>query len=883
MLCLHSVVLLMARNDPPDQDWHTGIITRRLTARKLRTTSNAIYILDGPLNCSRAYTEGLFSCEMRRLFKNGFPAHWKKKTQEYLRIQKENYETQQLSAFESSPFTVLNDGKAFNSETCTSPSTHCVEPARQEARIGLIHSNGKSPSHDKSLNHVGWSQLCKEMEAKLPEQTFVVNSKKQSNMKCRIQSKFPQPQKSIQGVTSTRSKRSCKQTCSTTSKRNETPKSPVKLSEFLENKTFSVEKNTHEKPSLHEKDAIDNGLNVVPTLHCTTNDIHQKCKSYNPTFSAICMTTEPRHAMPASGLSQNLPQTDSESKQDGKDLFDPLHDMNCMTNDEQQELRKENDKYVNICSRSEESTEHVIMTRSRKKQEQQIDTPDHVDSIPSNGTDKMHVRNVKRQRTKVVDQKNDVDTELLKEMGRVRQLKNRPDFQDESISFTKSSIVNDSNSSKSHGNNKMTSVKNNVQRKVLSVGRSKRKQRFRSKCLRGALDEDDKQDHVDLHQETAKGDQDQMVPSTKKELNELNKAMQAVPTDELKSCEQVASLANGHTAKKCQQNFVCKPKSPKKKKPRLTKSSKKMACGGTEKAELVQKQTRVGTLKRKHEVREYPDRLPGEDLDDPFDAFATPISKAKKFVVSHLQQLKQKDKSDVLMLKSPFDKNSTTPDFQHHITPNCSYSPGTSNIPDRAVQAVPTDVPEYWEQVASLVNGRTAKECQQNFVCKAKSPKKKKPRLPKSTKKMTSRGTEKVKMVQITARAGTLKRKHEVREFLNSLHREDCDDPFDSSTTPVPKSKKFVVSHLQQLKQKDKSDVLMLKSPFEKNSTTPDFQHHITPNCSYISPGMLYVPDRKVTDHYVYRLENRKARSQWCNINSKLVSLKVFPSSFFLI
>uniref|UniRef100_UPI00358E7C54 mis18-binding protein 1 isoform X2 n=1 Tax=Myxine glutinosa TaxID=7769 RepID=UPI00358E7C54 len=947
-------------NDPPYQEWHSSVITRRLTAWKLSTNTNSIYILDGPLNYSSACREAEFSPRMGRLFKNGFPVHWKKKTEEYLRIKKEQCEKQQLSEVEISPFmTMLDDRKAFISETQTAPSTHCVEPARQEARIGPIHSKEKSPSHDKFLNHVGWSPLCKEMEVKLPEQTFVKNRKNQSNMNSKVHSKFLQQQKSTQGVTEMRSKRSCKQTCDTTSKGNESPKSPVKLSEHLMSKTLSVEENTHKKPSLPEKDAIDHGLYVVLTPHCTTNDIQQKCKNYNLTVSGT--TTEPRHAILESGLPQNQPPTDSGSKQNEKDSFDPLHNMNCMTNDEQKELKKENDKYVYICSENEKSPEHVMMTRSRKKQLQQIDPPDHVDYIPSNGTDKMHVRNTKRKMMKAVDQKNDQNTGQLKEIDQLRQLKDHRKCQHEFIPFTKTNIVNDSNSSKSHGNNRIISVKNNIQRKVHSVGRSKHQQHLMSKCSRGVLDEDDKGNDADVHQDTAKGDQDHVVPWAKKELEGLKKAVQAVPTDVLKPWEQGTSLANGRATMKWQQNIVFKaktpkkkPKGPEKKKPRLTKSTKKMASGGTEKAQLVQTTTRVGTRKRKHEVRSYLDPLSREDFDDPFHACITPIYKVKKFFVSqsHLQQLKQKDKPDeMLMFMSPYDKNSTTPDFQYHVTPIRRNSTGILSVPDRrqafkaqdhtsrgqravgrrirkqrlvnkcsrivlneddkqdhadvqqdsakgdqeqvvpwtqkelkvlnkGVQAVPTNVPENWEKVASLAN--TAKECQENLVCqektpmkKYKSPKKKKPMLTKSTKKMASGGTEKEKLMQITARVGTLKRKHEVREYLDSIHREDCDDPFDCSATPIRKTKKFVVSHLQRLKQKDKPDeVLMLKSPFGQNSTTPDVHHHVTPISKDISPGMLNVPDRKVTDHYVYRLENRKTCSQWGTINSKLVRKK---------
>ncbi|MEE6492394.1 hypothetical protein FKM82_016568 [Ascaphus truei] len=174
----------------------------------------------------------------------------------------------------------------------------------------------------------------------------------------------------------------------------------------------------------------------------------------------------------------------------------------------------------------------------------------------------------------------------------------------------------------------------------------------------------------------------------------------------------------------------------------------------------------------------------------------------------------------------------------------------------RAVSSLPKHKNGFWLDVAMAVESRSAEECQEKYLEKqqaktSRTQLKKKPG--KATKKNKENGSEE-KMVKITAKVGTLKRKKQMREFLEHLPKDDHDDfftatPFQTKTVKLPTLRGCHEDDLFQLSQ--------------TNPTTPTssiFPLADTPQCEHISPGMLGSINRSDNEKYVYRMiKNTKA------------------------
>ncbi|NXJ65194.1 M18BP protein, partial [Rostratula benghalensis] len=103
----------------------------------------------------------------------------------------------------------------------------------------------------------------------------------------------------------------------------------------------------------------------------------------------------------------------------------------------------------------------------------------------------------------------------------------------------------------------------------------------------------------------------------------------------------------------------------------------------------------------------------------------------------------------------------------------------------RAVASFPKHRSGFWVEVAMAVGSRSAEECQQQYVQEQEE------RGPRAQAKRSSasgkaeqKGTEAVALggksepVAITARVGTLKRKQQVRDFLDHMPKDNHDDIF---------------------------------------------------------------------------------------------------------
>ncbi|NWW43733.1 M18BP protein, partial [Pedionomus torquatus] len=103
----------------------------------------------------------------------------------------------------------------------------------------------------------------------------------------------------------------------------------------------------------------------------------------------------------------------------------------------------------------------------------------------------------------------------------------------------------------------------------------------------------------------------------------------------------------------------------------------------------------------------------------------------------------------------------------------------------RAVASFPKHRSGFWVEVAMAVGSRSAEECQQKYV-QEQQEKGSRAHAKKSSAsgKAEQKGThtmalgDKKEPVAITARVGTLKRKQQMRDFLEHLPKDNHDDIF---------------------------------------------------------------------------------------------------------
>ncbi|EHB13020.1 Kinetochore-associated protein KNL-2-like protein [Heterocephalus glaber] len=155
-----------------------------------------------------------------------------------------------------------------------------------------------------------------------------------------------------------------------------------------------------------------------------------------------------------------------------------------------------------------------------------------------------------------------------------------------------------------------------------------------------------------------------------------------------------------------------------------------------------------------------------------------------------------------------------------------------------AFASLPKHKPGFWSDVALVVGSRTAKECQKKYMedprrkQSQKNTAKRKQANPKGQYGDTD-SANKTKTVQITAKVGTLKRKQQMRDFLEQMPKDDHDDFF--STTPLRNQRVLLPSFWDS---QDGDDIL---PAMDRNPATPSVTFPLakTPQCQHVSPGML--------------------------------------------
>ncbi|KAL7992822.1 hypothetical protein Chor_017078 [Crotalus horridus] len=176
----------------------------------------------------------------------------------------------------------------------------------------------------------------------------------------------------------------------------------------------------------------------------------------------------------------------------------------------------------------------------------------------------------------------------------------------------------------------------------------------------------------------------------------------------------------------------------------------------------------------------------------------------------------------------------------------------------KAVESFPKHKSDFWLDVAKTVRTRSAEECQQKYMAKQEGRKRPPNKTTKPGKKEErDRGTQ-----QPLAKVGTLKRKQQMRNFLEQMPKDNHDDIF-TSTPFQNKNTKFYVA--------PEEDVFQLKDRHPITPASAIFPWVKTPQCDHVSPGMLESLDRKNWEKHVFHMQNNikgKERT-WLNVKKK--------------
>ncbi|XP_029140525.1 mis18-binding protein 1 [Protobothrops mucrosquamatus] len=179
----------------------------------------------------------------------------------------------------------------------------------------------------------------------------------------------------------------------------------------------------------------------------------------------------------------------------------------------------------------------------------------------------------------------------------------------------------------------------------------------------------------------------------------------------------------------------------------------------------------------------------------------------------------------------------------------------------RAVASFPKYKGDFWLDVAKTVRTRSAEECQQKYMAGREGRKRSSNKTTEPRKKEErDRGIQ-----QPLAKVGTLKRKLQIRNFLEQMPKDNHDDifastPFQNKNTKLPQFYMAPEEDGFQLKDRHPITPASAISPWVK-----------TPQCDHVSPGMLESLDRKNREKHVFHMEKKikgKERT-WVNVKKK--------------
>uniref|UniRef100_S4RZD5 Myb-like domain-containing protein n=1 Tax=Petromyzon marinus TaxID=7757 RepID=S4RZD5_PETMA len=170
-----------------------------------------------------------------------------------------------------------------------------------------------------------------------------------------------------------------------------------------------------------------------------------------------------------------------------------------------------------------------------------------------------------------------------------------------------------------------------------------------------------------------------------------------------------------------------------------------------------------------------------------------------------------------------------------------------------------------WNQVSDAVGCRTADDCKKRYKMGSKL-------LPISRftsepTKVSGKPQEKEKnsltkeTVRITAKAGTLKRKRQVHEYLDHLTKDDYSDPF--ACNPIL----LWLAQIPSMRAMKTDDLGHLQTPGAATPKSPLSMSFGVLASNHISPGMLEPVHREDADRYIFQMQRSKAGCNWGNLN----------------
>ncbi|XP_026554180.1 mis18-binding protein 1 [Pseudonaja textilis] len=207
-----------------------------------------------------------------------------------------------------------------------------------------------------------------------------------------------------------------------------------------------------------------------------------------------------------------------------------------------------------------------------------------------------------------------------------------------------------------------------------------------------------------------------------------------------------------------------------------------------------------------------------------------------------------------------------------HISTSPKAKLGVGSLPDtnenwteeeleklyRAIASFPKYKSGFWMDVARTVRTRSAEECQEKYMAEQERKK----RRPKKTSKPGKKEGKDKGTQQPLARVGTLKRKQQMRNFLEQMPKDNHDDIF--ASTPFQNRN----IKLPQFCLAPEEDVFQLKDRHPITPASAIFPWLKTPQCDHISPGMLEPLDRKICEKHVFRMQNN-IKGTWLDIKKK--------------
>ncbi|XP_077781058.1 mis18-binding protein 1 isoform X2 [Podarcis muralis] len=180
----------------------------------------------------------------------------------------------------------------------------------------------------------------------------------------------------------------------------------------------------------------------------------------------------------------------------------------------------------------------------------------------------------------------------------------------------------------------------------------------------------------------------------------------------------------------------------------------------------------------------------------------------------------------------------------------------------RALASLPKHKSDFWLLVSTAVGTRSVEECQQRYMEEQESHKRAPKRTTKRRKEEREEGAK--QPVAVVARVGTLKRKQQMRDFLEQMPKDNHDDiftatPFQNRNTKLP-----------QFRTVPEEDVFQLKDSHPITPSSAIFPLVKTPQCEHISPGMLESLDRNYEKRVFHLQRNIKGKERtWHNVKKK--------------